>query len=64
MKKNSASEKIKKDKKYTDLPRTSSFIPFLTGRPKREENIDSDDLINLRIALFTSKTFEEFLMNI
>jgi hypothetical protein len=64
MKKNSASEKIKKEKKYIDLPRTNSYIPFLTGRPRRDTSINSDDLTNLRIAFFTSKTFEEFLMEI
>jgi hypothetical protein len=64
MRKNSASEKVKKDKKSTDLPRTNSYIPFLTGRPRRDSNIDNDDLINLQIALFTSKTLEDFLMDI
>lgn len=64
MRKNSASEKIKKEKKYIDLPRTNSYIPFLTGRPRRDTTINSDDLINLQIAFFTSKTLEDFLMDI
>jgi hypothetical protein len=63
MKKNSASEKIKKDKKYFDLPKPNSFIPFLTGRPRRETAIETDDIINLQIALFTSESLEDFLLD-
>ncbi len=63
MRKNSASEKVKKEKK-SDLPKTNSFIPFLTGRPRRDSAIDTDDIMNLQIAIFTSKSFEEFLANI
>ena len=37
------------------------FIPFLGGRPNREKIIKSDDIINLTIALNSSKSFEEFL---
>lgn len=62
MRKNGASEKLKKEKKYTDLPKTNSFIPFLTGRPRRDNTINTDDILNLQIAFFTSKTLEEFLM--
>lgn len=63
MRKNSASEKIKKEKK-SDLPKTNSFIPFLTGRPRRDSAIDTDDIMNLQIAIFTCKSFDEFLKNI
>jgi hypothetical protein len=36
-------------------------IPFLKGRPKRENPIDHDDFINLEIALNTCKTVDELL---
>lgn len=38
-----------------------TIIPKLTGRPERETAIGNDDIINLKIALETSKTLEEFL---
>jgi hypothetical protein len=37
------------------------YIPFLGGRPNREKVIKSDDVLNLSIALNTSKSLEEFL---
>lgn len=37
------------------------YIPFKTGRPKREHPICKDDLINLSIALNRSRTLEEFI---
>lgn len=37
------------------------YIPFLEGRPKREKVIRGEDVLNLSIALNTSKSFEEFL---
>ncbi len=40
--------------KYIMRHKTESLyskIPFLGGRPKRELNIDKDDIINLMIAL-------------
>ncbi|KMQ50914.1 hypothetical protein CHISP_2265 [Chitinispirillum alkaliphilum] len=36
-------------------------IPFLGGRPKRDAVIGSDDITNLLIALYASRSFEEFL---
>ncbi len=41
---------------------TNSFIPFLKGRPIREGIINNEDLINLKIALNTSKSLQEFLL--
>jgi hypothetical protein len=38
------------------------IIPFLTGRPERSTVINQDDCVNLQIALYTSKTMEEFLL--
>jgi hypothetical protein len=38
------------------------FIPFLQGRPKREGIINNEDLINLKIALNTSKSLQEFFL--
>lgn len=37
------------------------YIPFLAGRPNREKIIKNDDVVNLTIALNSSKSFEEFL---
>jgi hypothetical protein len=39
-------------------------IPFLEGRPRRATPIDRDDVLNLEIALNTSKTVEELLKNL
>ena len=38
-----------------------NYIPLFGGRPKRESEISKDDIINLKIAMNNSKTFEEFL---
>lgn len=38
------------------------IIPLLSGRPERSTVINQDDTINLQIALYTSKTMEEFLL--
>ncbi|NLL15009.1 MAG: hypothetical protein GX267_16525 [Fibrobacter sp.] len=40
------------------------FIPFLQGRPVREGIISNEDLINLKIALNTSKSLHEFLLQV
>ncbi len=40
------------------------YIPFLEGRPKRIKVIRDEDVLNLSIALNTSKSFEEFLNKI
>jgi hypothetical protein len=37
-------------------------IPFLGGRPDRELVINGDDILNLQIALETSKTIKEFCL--
>ena len=36
-------------------------IPFMGGRPDRGVAVDTDDILNLLIALNTSSTLEEFL---
>lgn len=36
-------------------------IEFLGGRPERETVINDEDITNLKIALETSKTLEQFL---
>jgi hypothetical protein len=38
------------------------IIPSLSGRPERSTVINQDDYLNLQIALYTSKTMEEFLL--
>lgn len=40
---------------------TKEYIPFLGGRPEREKLINSDDLLNLTIALNTSASLDDFL---
>ncbi len=37
------------------------YIPFLGGRPKRDDVINHDDCINLSILLNTSSSVEELL---
>ena len=37
------------------------FIPMYEGRPKREEVIGKDDVLNLEIVLNTCNTVESFL---
>lgn len=36
-----------------------NMIPFLGGRPERETDINNDDILNLKIALETSKDITE-----
>jgi hypothetical protein len=40
--------------------RESIRIPFLRGRPERDGVIDADDLANLRIALHTAESLDDF----
>ena len=37
------------------------YKKLLCGRPKREKEINKEDVIDLQIALNSSKTIEEFL---
>lgn len=37
------------------------YKKLLHGRPKREKEINREDVINLKIALNSSKSLEEFL---
>lgn len=39
-------------------------IKFLEGRPERDLPIGAEDIINLKIALETAKTLEEFLAKV
>jgi len=41
-----------------------NYIPFLEGRPEREEQIRMDDILNLKIALNNAKSLEEFLTQV
>ncbi len=43
---------------------SSDFIPFMSGRPKRESIIGKDDILNLRIALNSGLTWTEFLAHV
>ncbi|MBD3392741.1 MAG: hypothetical protein GF418_11625 [Chitinivibrionales bacterium] len=40
------------------------YIPFLEGRPGRDTVLSTDDVTNLKIALNTSLSFEEFLEHV
>lgn len=42
----------------------SDYIPFLSGRPDRDSEIGKDDLMNLEIALNTTKSVDDFLKTI
>lgn len=51
------------DKRTTKLENVMAkgYIPFLEGRPCREDFIRKDDLLNLRILLNQAKSIEEFI---
>ena len=57
MKKNRVS-----DRRFIRLEEISKedYIPFLGGRPVRDTAISQDDVVNLLIALNTSRSLEEF----
>ncbi len=59
MRRNEAAGRIKE--KHSQAHSGALSIPFLAGRPKRDSVICSDDLMNLKIALATCKSLEEFL---
>ena len=60
MRRNETPERVEREN-GADLPRTELHIPFLAGRPRRDTAIGTDDLTNLVIAFYTTKTLEEFL---
>ena len=41
-----------------------NYIPLYSGRPKRDNNIGNDDLINLQIAIGVSNSVEEFVAQV
>lgn len=54
------------DKRFAKLETVlaKDYIPFLQGRPVRDMSITRDDLMNLKIALYGSASFEEFLTKV
>jgi hypothetical protein len=48
------------NKKITDKE-VLALLKKLTDKPKRDLQINKDDILNLQIALNTSKSLEEFL---
>ena len=38
-----------------------AYIPLFAGRPERQKIIQRDELINLKIALNSAKSLDEFL---
>ena len=49
-------KKIKRNKHIRTLT-----IPFMQGRPNRDKRIMKEDIINLKIALNSAKSFDAFL---
>ena len=47
-----------------DLTKKGKFIPLFKGRPKREEVIGKDDIMNLEIDLHTCTSIDSFLKGI
>lgn len=43
---------------------SGEYIPLFEGRPLREEIISPDDIMNLEIALNTSRNLDEFLAGV
>ena len=39
----------------------SDSIDFLSGRPERDRAINDEDIVNLKIAINTAKSLDEFL---
>ncbi len=53
----------KRQVKLEDIMK-EDYIPFLEGRPHRESVITWDDVADLKIALNTIATFDEFLARV
>jgi hypothetical protein len=55
-----------KDKRRISLENVLSgdYIPFLSGRPKREKAIGENDILDLKIALHTTRSLDEFLKKV
>ena len=66
MKNNEMKNENVKDKRTVKLENVlaESYIPLFEGRPKREGRISNDDLLNLKIALNSSVSLEEFLSKV
>ncbi len=43
---------------------SQDYIPFLGGRPEREEVIGANDIINLKIALNTFQSLENLFFKV
>jgi len=50
------------DKRFVKLENVmaENYIPFMTGRPERDEVISKNDLLDLKIMLNQLKSAEEF----
>lgn len=54
------------DKRAVKLEKvfSSDYIPLFAGRPQREKVISQDDLLDLRIALHTSRDLADFFAHV
>lgn len=49
---------------YRNKPEVKAFTCFLVGRPVRDTPISAEDITDLKIALYTSKSLTEFLSKV
>ena len=47
--------------RQTKREKAKKHIPLYAGRPERDKEIANDDLLNLRIALNTAQSLDEFI---
>ncbi|MGB7569612.1 MAG: hypothetical protein WBM07_17240 [Chitinivibrionales bacterium] len=58
-------KKLQYRKKNTlEIFSRNEHIPFLSGRPQREETIGHDDLVDLEIILNTNNTVDELILEL
>lgn len=49
------------DRRKVRLEDMEDYIPFKEGRPKRDTVINNDDILNIKIALNTSRDIKQFV---
>jgi hypothetical protein len=57
--------KVKDTRRFTlEGSMAPNYIPFMEGRPKRDNPINKDDIVNLAIALHKCRTLNEFFKRV